>query len=151
MLDGHIIISKFGNCKCFFTLLERLALVHNFGKDVVPLGLDVFVHNVKELCDKRNEKVTVALTNAGLSKNLLNNVSAGSAPSVEKVQQLAQYFGVTTSQLLGEVTVGSKVDAVSLEDMDLIHAFHAADDRTQEIVRLSLKPFGLSALKEKAM
>ena len=117
----------------------------------MPLNLDIFVHNVKAICDMRNEKVTVALTKAGLAKNFLNNVDSGSVPSVEKVQQLAQYFGVTTSQLLGEVSVGSKMDSVSLDDMDLIHAYHAADERTKEIVQLTLKPFGQCVSKEKAM
>ena len=118
----------------------------------MPLRLDAFVHNVRELAKSKGIPVTTALEEAGAGKSLLSSIeSRGSAPSVEKVQQLAQYFGVTTSQLLGEVSVGSKMDSVSLDDIDLIHAYHAADERTREIVQLTLKPFGLCASKEKAM
>ena len=118
----------------------------------MPLNLNTFVHNVRNLAKIKGLPVTTALKEAGLSQNLLNHIETrGSSPSVEKVQQLAQYFGVTTSQLLGEVSVGSKMDSVSLDDMDLIHAYHAADERTREIVQLTLKPFGQCVSKEKAM
>ena len=117
----------------------------------MPLGLEILVQNIQELCDKKGISVSTAEKESGAGESTVGNAKRGRVPSVEKVQKLAQYFGVTTSQLLGEVAVGGKVDAVALEDLDLIHAFHAADDRTQEIVRLTLKPFGLSALKEKAM
>ena len=151
MLDGHIVISKFREVNIISAILENFVILHNFGEGVIPLETDLFVHNVKELCKAKGVSVNTAVTESGAGARMMDNVKRGSSPSVEKVQKLAQYFGVTTSQLLGEVAVGSKMDAVALEDLDLIHAFHAADDRTQEIVRLTLKPFGLSALKEKAM
>ena len=118
---------------------------------MIPLDLDLFVHNVKELCKTKGVSVNTAVTESGAGARIMDNIKRGSVPSVEKVQQLAQYFGVTTSQLLGEVSVGGKMDSVSLDDMDLIHAYHAADERTKEIVQLTLKPFGLCASKEKAM
>jgi len=53
-------------------------------------------------CQLRGVKPTVAGRESGAGPNFVNNVEAGSIPSVEKVQLLAQYLGVTTSQLLGE-------------------------------------------------
>lgn len=40
---------------------------------------------------------------------------------------------------------------LSVDDLELIRAFHAADDRAREIVRLTLKPFGLSEFADEAM
>lgn len=112
---------------------------------------ELFVRNVKELCKIKGVSLNAALVESEAGARLVDNVKRGSSPSVEKVQQLAAYFGVTTSQLLGEVSVGSKIDSVSLDDMDLIRAYHAADDRTKEIVQLTLKPFGQCVSKEKAV
>lgn len=63
----------------------------------------VFVQNVKKACEARGVKLAVALRDSGLDKSFINNIEArGSTPSVEKVQMLAAYLGVTTSELLGE-------------------------------------------------
>lgn len=63
---------------------------------------EIFVHNVKQYCFVRGIKPTVACRESGAGPNLLGNIEAGSIPSVEKVQLLAQYLGVSTSELLGE-------------------------------------------------
>lgn len=62
----------------------------------------LFVQNIKLYCQLRGIKPTVACRESGAGPNLVNNIEAGSIPSVEKVQLLAQYLGVTTSELLGE-------------------------------------------------
>lgn len=63
----------------------------------------VFVQNVKKACEAKGVKLAVALRDSGLDKSFINNIEArGSTPSVEKVQMLAAYLGVTTSELLGE-------------------------------------------------
>lgn len=68
-----------------------------------PLDKTLFVENVKKLCAIRGIKPTVACRESGAGRSLLTNLEQnGSLPSVEKVQMLAQYLGVTTSELLGE-------------------------------------------------
>lgn len=63
----------------------------------------VFVQKIKTFCKIRGVKPTVACRESGAGANLINKLeSRGSIPSVEKVQLLAQYLGVTTSELLGE-------------------------------------------------
>lgn len=120
------------------------------------MGLDVFVHNVKELCKIKGVAPTVALESAGVGKNFLYHIEArGSEPSIAKVQQLANYFGVTTSQLLGEVYIKHSTGRVlmeggasepkpaspgedgilSLEEVRLILGYRAADPALQEMVR----------------
>lgn len=63
----------------------------------------VFVQNVKYYCDLKGIKPTIACKESGAGKDLINQIETrGSIPSVAKVQMLAEYLGVTTSDLLGE-------------------------------------------------
>ena len=64
---------------------------------------ELFVQNVKKYCAAKGVKPTNACRESGAGINLINKMeSRGSIPSVEKVQLLAQYLGITTSELLGE-------------------------------------------------
>ena len=63
----------------------------------------VFVQNIKDYCKLKGVKPTVACRESGVSASFINNIEVkGQVPSVEKVQMLATYLGVTTSELLGE-------------------------------------------------
>lgn len=63
----------------------------------------LFVENIKKICKAKGIKPTVACRESGVDKSFINNIEArGQVPSVEKVQMLAAYLGVTTSELLGE-------------------------------------------------
>lgn len=62
----------------------------------------VFVQNIKKLCTMRGVKPTVACRESGAGPNLINQLTRGTIPSVERVQLLAQYLKVSTSELLGE-------------------------------------------------
>ena len=62
-----------------------------------------FVQNIKRYCTLRGVKPTAACRESGVGTSFINNIeSRGQTPSVEKVQQLAVYLNVTTSDLLGE-------------------------------------------------
>ena len=62
-----------------------------------------FVQNIKRICETRGVKPTVACRESGVGTSFINNIEKrGSIPSIEKVQMLAEYLGVTTSELLGE-------------------------------------------------
>jgi transcriptional regulator with XRE-family HTH domain len=67
------------------------------------LDASTFVQNVKYLCLKKGIKPTNACKDAGVGGSFLSDIlNRGSTPSVAKVQMLANYLGVTTSELLGE-------------------------------------------------
>lgn len=67
------------------------------------MDASTFVQNVKYLCLKKGIKPTNACKDAGVGGSFLSDISnRGSTPSVAKVQMLANYLGVTTSELLGE-------------------------------------------------
>lgn len=61
-----------------------------------------FVQNVKNYCKIRGIAPTVACRESGVGSSFINDIERGRTPSVAKVQMLAEYLGVTTSELLGE-------------------------------------------------
>ena len=66
-----------------------------------------FVENIKKYCRLKGVKPTVACRESGVGSSFINNIEVrGSIPSVEKAQLLANYLGVTTSELLGEIPMG---------------------------------------------
>ena len=63
---------------------------------------DAFVQKVKMLCIQKGVKPTNACKESGVGGSFLSDINRGQVPSVERVQMLAAYLGVTTSELLGE-------------------------------------------------
>ncbi len=63
---------------------------------------DDFVQKVKLLCIMKGIKPTNACKECGVGGSFLSDISRGQIPSVNRVQALAKYLGVTTSELLGE-------------------------------------------------
>lgn len=102
----------------------------------------VFVQNVRKYCGIRGVKPTVACEESGAGKNLLGQLAGrGTIPSVERVQLLAQYLGVTTSDLLGEAREASDADALSAADAQVLAAYHAAPAEIRAIVDAALGPY----------
>lgn len=124
------------------------------------MNLDGLIQNVLDRCKVRGVLPTVAFREAGVGANFVNNMKNGSAPSVEKVQKLAIYFGCTTSDLLGETSGTAKKselpvslaeNKLTVEERQLLYAYSKADSRSKEMVRLALEPFGQCTLSEEAM
>lgn len=63
---------------------------------------ELFVQNIKKHCFEKGELPTNACRNAGVGTSFISDLNRGRVPSVGKVQKLADYLGVTTSELLGE-------------------------------------------------
>ena len=66
------------------------------------MDVEFFVQNVKDICILKGTTPSAACEASGAGRNFMDNIKKGSIPSVAKVQQLADYLGVTTSELLGE-------------------------------------------------
>lgn len=81
-----------------------------------------FVQNIKKWCVTRNVKPTVACKEAGVGGSFISDINRGQMPSVAKVQMLADYLGVTTSELLGEKKdgPGAVSDVEAALDQELI-------------------------------
>lgn len=96
------------------------------------MNKEKFVQNVKIYCAKNGIKPTPACREAGVGGSFLNNIERGQKPSVEAVQKLAKYLGVTTSELLGEkIPVGDQSDGLSEEMIEVIKLYDKASPELQ--------------------
>ena len=102
------------------------------------MDAQVFVQNIKYYCNLKGIKPTVACRESGVGSSFINNLERGQTPSVAKVQMLADYLGVTTSELLGEkVTPADQpVNGREAESMKL---FGQLSEDQQRIVLAQLK------------
>ena len=94
-----------------------------------------FVQNIKYYCEQKGVKPTVACKDSGAGKDLINQIERrGSMPSVEKVKLLADYLGVTTSELLGETKKGPVADGHEPSENELLFR-SLPPDRQEEALR----------------
>ena len=87
---------------------------------------DFFVQNVKMLCAEKGIKPTNACKESGVGGSFLSDISRGQTPSVAKVQLLAQYLNVTTSELLGEtenILIPEDKETTAAKDGGLLEEF----------------------------
>lgn len=111
------------------------------------------MQNIKFYCKQKDVRPTVACKMAGVGQSFINNIEArGQVPSVEKVQQLAQYLGVTTSELLGEtsptgelvlrdsavVVQPTDVQRLTVAEVEMVLAYRRASPDRRQIVDLAL-------------
>lgn len=95
-----------------------------------------FVQNIKKYCGIKGVKPTVACRESGVGTSFINNIEKrGSMPSVEKVQLLADYLGVTTSELLGEKKEPTvQDDGLSEAEQALMDQFRQLTPEQQDMV-----------------
>lgn len=98
----------------------------------------VFVQNIKKFCDLKGVKPTVACRESGVGTSFINNVERGQTPSVAKVQMLADYLGVTTSELLGEKRAPAAGDS-SEREKEFVQLFQKLTPEQQDMFLAQLK------------
>lgn len=99
------------------------------------MNVDVFVQNVKSLCKAQGTTPSAASEASGAGRNFMDNIKKGSIPSVAKVQMLAEYLGVTTSDLLGEKKEPTvQDDGLSEGEQALMTLFRQLTPDQQEMV-----------------
>ena len=96
---------------------------------------DLFIENIIHFSTLKREYPT---------KACVSDIRRGQVPSVEKVQMLADYLGVTTSQLLGEETKKEPdgENAVELPDpldAQLMDLLRRADPETKSAMLVLLQ------------
>lgn len=64
------------------------------------MNLQILVNQIKELALSKGTTVNKVLTNSGAGKDFVYNIRKGQIPSIEKIQKIAEYFGVSTDYLL---------------------------------------------------
>ena len=99
------------------------------------MDAQIFVQSIKKYCELKGVKPTVACRESGVGSSFINNVERGQTPSVAKVQMLAEYLGVTTSDLLGEKKEPTaQDDGLSEGELALITLFRQLTPDQQEMV-----------------
>ena len=99
------------------------------------MDAQLFVQNIKYYCNLRDTKPTVACRESGVGSSFINNVERGQTPSVAKVQMLAEYLGVTPSDLLGEKKEPTvRDDGLSEGEQALMTLFRQLTPDQQEMV-----------------
>lgn len=102
------------------------------------MNKEFFVQNVKNLCQQKGVKPTNACKESGVGGSFLSDINRGQTPSVEKVQILAGYLGVTTSELLGEEKpTPVSGDGLSEKDARLIAWFRSLPPEKQRAILIS--------------
>lgn len=116
-----------------------------------------FVKNIKFYCKRKNVKPTVACRESGVGASFINNIEArGQTPSVEKVEMLAHYLGVTVSELIGEVAPQpqtavlhdsavvvqpSDVKRLTVGEVEMVMAYRRANRKDRQMVDLALQEY----------
>ncbi len=94
------------------------------------------VENIQRICKEKGTTPTVAGKESGAGKDLVSAMKRrGVLPSIEKIMLLANYLGVTTSELLGEKmepTVGD--DGLSDGEQALLNLFRQLTPAQQDMV-----------------
>lgn len=109
------------------------------------MNVDFFVQKVKSLCKQKGITPTSACEESGAGRNFMDNIKKGSIPSVAKVQMLAEYLGVTTSELLGE-KAPTDPEAGGRE-MEFVKLFEKLTAEQQDLVLAQLQ--GIVASQDK--
>lgn len=58
-------------------------------------------NRISSLCDKNKIDEKKAMVESGAGRNAFDNIKNGKVPSVMKIEQIADYFGVSVDYLLG--------------------------------------------------
>lgn len=104
-------------------------------KSFQKMDAEIFVQNIKTLCKSKGITPTNACEESGAGRNFMDNIKKGSIPSVAKVQMLAEYLGVTVSELLGEKTASTiQDDELSDGERALMTEFRQLTPEQQEMV-----------------
>lgn len=99
------------------------------------MDANVFVQNIKHLCEKKGVKPTNACKESGVGASFISDINRGQTPSVAKVQMLADYLGVTTSELLGETKKPTvQDDGLTVAEQALMDLFRQLTPDQQDMV-----------------
>ena len=105
-------------------------------------GIVVFYDKYVQLCNKHNVSKSKAAVEAGISKSLVtkwktNNVEV---PSGDILKKLADYFGITVAELLGEEKekTATNGDDLSAEELNFIRLYSEADEQKKAAIKILL-------------
>lgn len=101
------------------------------------MDIQIFVQNVKHLLDEQGVSYSKAGRESGAGEDFIRNIDRkNSFPSIDKVKKMADYLGVTVSELLGEESPNSthtEAQGTSTPDeQQLLQAYRSLNKEGQE-------------------
>ena len=98
-----------------------------------------FSSRFKQLCKENGVTQKQALADMGMGRNSAQSWITGS-PSLETLQRIAEYFGITTDEVLGVESKKTPTPERGERDyLAIMNAFDKADESTREAILLLLK------------
>lgn len=98
-----------------------------------------FSSRFKQLCKENGVTQKQALEDMGLHRNAAQRWAEGS-PSTEALLKIAEYFGITTDEVLGVDNKKTPTPEKGERDyLKIMNAFEQADESTREAILLLLK------------
>ena len=98
-----------------------------------------FSSRFKQLCKENGVTQKQALADMGMGRNSAQSWINGS-PSLETLQRIAEYFGISTDDVLGVDNKKTPTPAKGERDyLAIMNAFDQADESTREAILLLLK------------
>lgn len=95
----------------------------------------------KQLCKEKGVTQKQALADMGMGRNAAQSWINGS-PSLETIHRIAEYFKITTDEVLGKEHKKAPTPEKGerdYSDLELIEAVMRANDQQKEAIRLFLK------------
>ncbi len=85
-----------------------------------PEKQKIIVDRISGLCEEKSVSINQMLKETNLNKSLVDNLKKGSIPSVDKIECVADYFGVSVDYLLGKTEQKEKPTAKGGEPNDIL-------------------------------
>ena len=89
---------------------------------------------ISDCCGRKGVSARTAFVESGVGRSFYDNINKGSVPSVDKLQALAVYFGVSLDYLVGNTDVPEVNRAEETPQMALARAIVALPPDKQEMI-----------------
>lgn len=88
-----------------------------FLANTINVNLKETTEKIKEMCNKRNISVDKMLKDSQAGTSTVDNMKRGSAPSIDKIIAIANYFDCSVDYLLGRTSNPQGINQINTGDV----------------------------------
>lgn len=101
------------------------------------MDINKLIQNIDLLSAQKGVNKTNALAESGAGKNFISNIMKGSDPSIGKVEQVADYYGVSIDYLLGRTSAPEQpMQFQTTKEQQILEAYKAHPELQPAIDKL---------------
>ena len=101
------------------------------------MDINKLIQNIDLLSAQKGVNKTNALAECGAGKNFISNIMKGSDPSIAKVEQVADYYGVSIDYLLGRTAAPEQpMQFQTTKEQQILSAYKAHPELQPAIDKL---------------